>query len=220
MKKKNLIYALIALGSIIFSFMLIVGIPLIINESYLPNKGYITLWGAPEVLSYYGAVLSFIGTVILGVVAVWQNKKANDLSETVMQISLREKMPYLKYSNKILKGNNNLELEFENHGNSFGTIYHLKLDKNGETVLIKAVEHFIDQDGKYICTTNLKVPNDTEKTLYINCEFVISNAFGFAYKEILKMQFTPELTRGETVIYSLSKYNILFRELKEDKHND
>ena len=55
-------------------------IPIIINELYKKNEGYITIWGAADVLSFYGSFLSFAGTVILGLVAVWQNNKASELN--------------------------------------------------------------------------------------------------------------------------------------------
>lgn len=42
----------------------LIGIPLIINEAYKFNSGYITLWGASDVLSYYGAVLGGGSTLI------------------------------------------------------------------------------------------------------------------------------------------------------------
>ena len=32
----------------------VVGVPIIINECYKANSGYITMWGAADVLSYYG----------------------------------------------------------------------------------------------------------------------------------------------------------------------
>lgn len=48
-------------------------IPFIINESYMANKGYVTLWEAKDVLSFYGDYLAFIGTVALGGLALWQN---------------------------------------------------------------------------------------------------------------------------------------------------
>ena len=45
-------------------------IPIIINEIYKIDQGYITLWEAKDVLSFYGSFLSFIGTVVLGLIAI------------------------------------------------------------------------------------------------------------------------------------------------------
>lgn len=67
---------------------MIVAIPFIINESYKVNSGYITMWGASDVLSFYGVLLSFIGTVALGALALFQNKQANKINQ---QLSSLEK---------------------------------------------------------------------------------------------------------------------------------
>lgn len=42
---------------------LVVGVPILINESYIPNGWYITEWGASEVLSYYGTILGAAATI-------------------------------------------------------------------------------------------------------------------------------------------------------------
>src|SRR5699024_10680981 len=55
--KKKVIFVIVIL-------FLIVGIPLIINELYKVNSGYITMWGASEVLSYYGTILGAGATII------------------------------------------------------------------------------------------------------------------------------------------------------------
>lgn len=43
--------------AILTAVFLIVGIPLIINESYKANCGYITVWDGADVLGYYGTIL-------------------------------------------------------------------------------------------------------------------------------------------------------------------
>lgn len=67
-------------------FVITIGIPFLINEAYKIDKGYITLWKAEDALSFYGSYLSFIGTVILGLVAVYQNKKAHQLNEQMQKL--------------------------------------------------------------------------------------------------------------------------------------
>ena len=72
----------------IFLF-LIFGIPLIINNCYIPNSGYITVWGGDDVLQFYGSILSFIGTVSLGILALWQNhilSKQNDNYQKILEL--------------------------------------------------------------------------------------------------------------------------------------
>lgn len=47
---------------IVIFFM--VGVPIIINEAYKTNSGYLTLWNAADVLSYYGTIVGAIATII------------------------------------------------------------------------------------------------------------------------------------------------------------
>lgn len=76
---------------IIILILTIVGVPIVINEMYkygaMISKPYITMWGADEVLSYYGTVLSFLGTFILGVVAYKQNERANRTNDELAKLT-------------------------------------------------------------------------------------------------------------------------------------
>ena len=45
----------------------VIGIPVIINESYKANSGYMTIWGAADVLSYYSAIIA----ASIGVIGVY-----------------------------------------------------------------------------------------------------------------------------------------------------
>lgn len=81
--------------SIVLLLFSIIAVPIIINELYMKNDGYITKWGAEEVLSYYGNVLSFIGTVLLGAVTVHLSKQANNMNKTMLDLELSKTMPCL-----------------------------------------------------------------------------------------------------------------------------
>lgn len=83
-KRKRLYIFLLVIGILIASLT----IPFLINESYqygiTSERKYYTLWEAKDVLSFYGSFLSFIGTVALGALALWQNKKfkeENDIAQ-------------------------------------------------------------------------------------------------------------------------------------------
>lgn len=65
--------------------IILIAIPFIINESYKANKGYETLWGAKEVLAFYGSMLTFLGTCFLGALALWQNRKANETNQNLVK---------------------------------------------------------------------------------------------------------------------------------------
>ena len=70
-------------------------IPIIINEAYKYGKGYVTMWNAADMLSFYGAMLSFIGTVILGLIATNQSRKANELSHKMLELEESRDLPII-----------------------------------------------------------------------------------------------------------------------------
>lgn len=59
MKKRKIgKWILIGAGVLFLVFV----VPVIINESYKAENGYVTLWGASDVLSFYGMILAAFGT--------------------------------------------------------------------------------------------------------------------------------------------------------------
>lgn len=48
----------------IIALALIVGVPIIINECYKTNSGYMTIWGAADALAYYGAIIASVGAAV------------------------------------------------------------------------------------------------------------------------------------------------------------
>lgn len=70
---------------IALAMLLFIIIPVVINVAYINNNGYITVWGAEDVLLFYGAALSFIGTVFLGGLALWQNEKLNKINKNLTE---------------------------------------------------------------------------------------------------------------------------------------
>ena len=54
MKKSCIKWFIIGLIAVI---IFVVGVPIIINECYKTNSGYMTMWSAADVLSYYGTIL-------------------------------------------------------------------------------------------------------------------------------------------------------------------
>lgn len=65
MKNRSLVWKIILFA--LFAIFLLIGGPFIINESYKKGTGYMTIWGAEDVLSYYGAVMA----AVIGVVGVY-----------------------------------------------------------------------------------------------------------------------------------------------------
>jgi uncharacterized membrane protein len=54
----------------VIALALIVGVPIIINECYKTNSGYMTIWGAADALSYYGTILGALVAVATVVVTI------------------------------------------------------------------------------------------------------------------------------------------------------
>lgn len=78
-KKPRFVIAGLIIGSLFF----IIGIPVLINELYKVGSGYITLWSAADVLSFYAVILSGLISIGILIVTIHFNKK-----ETEKQINL------------------------------------------------------------------------------------------------------------------------------------
>lgn len=59
----------------ILSLFLVFAIPIIINELYKLNDGYLTLWDASDVLAFYAVILSGIITIGALIVTIYFSKK-------------------------------------------------------------------------------------------------------------------------------------------------
>ena len=84
-------------------FTVLFGIPFLINILYKFDIGFEILraeWSAGDALSYYGAILSFIGTVGLGALAMYQNHiirtESDKQAHLLEQRNLIENMPKFK----------------------------------------------------------------------------------------------------------------------------
>ena len=60
MRKSLIRWALLA----VIVLGIIIGGPIIINEFYRNNSGYMTIWGVADVLTYYGAIIAASGAAI------------------------------------------------------------------------------------------------------------------------------------------------------------
>lgn len=89
MKKKHII------GLVVVTILLSITVPIIINECYKPNTGYITLWGAPDVLAYFGEILGALGSIFIGIIALAQSEQANKISDRLLQLEEKKNTPFL-----------------------------------------------------------------------------------------------------------------------------
>lgn len=63
------------LAAVVIAAILIFGIPILINECY-KHGGYITMWGAADVLSYYRTILgAFIAVATLALTILFTRKQ-------------------------------------------------------------------------------------------------------------------------------------------------
>lgn len=110
----------VVLCCVIVALVISVIVPFIINESYKKGAGYITLWEAKDVLAFYGCFLSFLGSLSLGIVAIFQNKKAND--QTAKANKLTEQMQRLEQAKFISM----VEVKLNQHIITYQTIGQVK----------------------------------------------------------------------------------------------
>lgn len=80
---------------VIVTLLLSVFVPIIINECYKPNTGYITLWGAQDVLAYFGEILGALGSIFIGIIALAQSEQANRISDRLLQLEEKKNTPFL-----------------------------------------------------------------------------------------------------------------------------
>lgn len=81
----------------IILFLLIFLVPIIINESYKANTGYITLWDARDVLSFYSVILSGIITFVALYITIRHNNK-NIEKQNILNLS-QIKQPFFTIKN-------------------------------------------------------------------------------------------------------------------------
>ena len=183
-----------------------VAIPIIINECYKSDQGYITLWDAPEMLSFYGAYLSFLGTTLVSVIAIYQNhihiKQSNEKERKSLAIERYALFGFGKieacfydedsdvfYEGKIIENGFNGNKAFWKYNTVQKT--HVKLEIEIENI------------GAYVAT-NLRIADcNGEKIENTN---ILHSATGVNNKKYLRCD-----DKGTAIII------IELKELKEDK---
>lgn len=106
--KKHKVFLVLISLAVLFA---LVGIPLIINLLFKFNCGismFQAEWSAGEALGYYGSVLSFVGTVVLGALALYQNhiikEEANNRSLELENRDRLENMPKFSMAYRLHHG--------------------------------------------------------------------------------------------------------------------
>lgn len=104
------------------TFMIIFGIPFIIHVLFKLHSNidfFVAEWTAGELLSYYGSILAFLGTVILGALSLYQNqiiKQESDKRTTLLEQRERESnMPRFRINHVLSHGNSSgMKFNIEN----------------------------------------------------------------------------------------------------------
>lgn len=160
-------------------------VPYAINEAYQckSENVYITEWGAADVLSFYGSFLSFAGSVVLGLVAVEQSRKANHLSERMLDIEERQEVPVIDIqemkedqvpSEKSVY-HKALQIQVRNHVYYFNDDNTLGKDRETDVVVfsIKNIS------SNYI--TSIQLDGIEAKTTFYNGKSIVSSLYGISY---------------------------------------
>lgn len=76
----------------------LIGTPFIINFAYMKGltlKEPNTAFSASDLLSFYGAILSLIGTIVLGIITIIQNNRVTEMNKKLMEEQQRAQLPEL-----------------------------------------------------------------------------------------------------------------------------
>ncbi len=153
-KHKVLSISLAILFVVIISFL----IPLTINWLYtIPAwcSFFAVEWEAKDALSFYGAVLAFLGTVVFSVLALWQNhriQEANDKHTKLLEEMERKKNePFIFVKSSVAYGNaSRLRLTIQNISDNLAE----KLQASGFRIEDETGK-IIWQDNDIICNEYL-----------------------------------------------------------------
>lgn len=145
---------------IIAILLFIFGVPFLINclyKIYQPNTFFTAEWRAGELLAYYGSVLSFIGTISLGILVILQNQiieqKSDEFNKMLLKIETQKNTPRLKCSYQSGNGyftNSNFIIEnvSENIATKINASDFLVYDELNTTI-IKSTQFKLDKDTLY-----------------------------------------------------------------------
>lgn len=131
---------------IIMIIITIIMIPLVINILFKYDFNIWWLeceWSAGDALNFYAGILSFIGTIILGGISIWQTKKANNISEQLLKKDLLESTGFIQLQNKFevaVKKNSDSKITWSAHH---------KLDY-GANILIEPYENDVEKLNEYL----------------------------------------------------------------------
>ena len=203
-------------------FVAVIIVPIIINELYRMNRGYITVWDGADVLTFYGAILGAMGTIILGVVASEQNKRLLKLEETKYTLEIQPFIMLVAWETpadrvykpceravQIAIGNPNvadvvLVLHFSNTTNAFLTAEFMELEYIDE-------QKSVGWNKGYIGAGNRKLilqPNESGQIAFIGTfeEFRKTFTKKIKFTFMLENRFGDKFTEDFDAVVSLLEH--------------
>lgn len=210
---------------IIFVVVIVIIAPFIINESYKTRRGYITLLGADDVLSYFGATLSFVGTVALGTLTFWQNEKLRELNNKLFNLEQKSKRGYFVPQNRISAKDFSMPVIVSHFLNASGIVL---IGCGDDNIFVKKIicaidkKRYVENNEEIFVTTDsefkeLHIPvklNEEEakkEKICIDVEIYMENSKGYLYKQILYLSFSKE--DAQNLAYSVTAFNSKFADM-------
>ena len=165
------------------AFAALVGGPLLINECYKKGTGYITVWNANDVLTYYGNILAAIVGVLGVYLTVWVSNKnyRDDARNRILPyiainvMNIRQPDPFLlglgAEDYEMMGNDSTIEQSLEGK-----TWNHLYFVIDGKTK-IRVAEQLSDDESKKLKETAVMWMRARDGKMYIRDADVISMPF-------------------------------------------
>ncbi len=195
-KNRKMLFVIICLLILIA----LLGIPFILNLLFKIGAGTNIIkaeWSAGDALGYYGNVLSFLGTVILGVLALYQNhiikEEADKKAALLEEKEHIENMPkfHMRFAGCYGFGNK-ISFVIKNVSNNISydiKVYDVRIQENEKTIW-ESLEDFklssMDSKGEMRVHTN-SPPFKEKKELQLVAHMVCKDKYNDKHEYFLKM---------------------------------
>lgn len=221
----NRLFRLLAILLCALFFIFI--IPILINESYKSNTGYITIWGAEEVLSFYSVILSGLITIVALIATIYYSKKDTEQQIRFAQsqahtpffvidfiCNLNDKEVYIKSSNGLKwekeyvinhykDVDKKIQISLKNIGDGIAIAPQYCINSkfnssnNIPSVIGKNNELILDYDLSYILAD---INNNTFESFVTNVTINYQNILGINFKQNLTLNHILNLQKNTLII--------------------
>lgn len=207
--KKIWFYFMIIIAVLFFFFI----IPIIINELYKLNKGYITVWSAADVLSFYAEILSGIITIVALIITIYFGKK--DTEKQIKGQMSQSKMPFFVIDNVQIDKNKSMDYDRLKHVWGYSRKIppiNQSSEKDKESIEISminigdGVAFFPKYKDFYNCSS-IRQHIESRKTTILKYDFLTELKYALDNNE--------EIHKSNIVIEYKNSFNILFEQIIE-----